>query len=224
MSIAGKLITVAENVEKVYNAGYKKGKSEGGGSSLINYADGISFPNDDWVEGDTLELNMPNLAYMDAAFYFSFKKIKNLIITSNTPIKRVNDCFYMGDELTVLEKITFNCDFSQVTSFARWFRKQIKLKRIEGTPISFEKATTIGGIFSYCNRLESFRVKPNTISANINLDTNYNLDNDTVQSVIEGLVEMPEGSDKKVTFTSSVKSRMSQAQKDEIARRNWTLA
>ena len=130
----------------------------------------------------------------------------------------------MGDDKTVLEKIVFNCDFSQVTSFARWFRKQIKLKRIEGTPISFEKATTIGGIFSYCNYLESFRVKPNTISADITLDTNYSLDKDTIQSIVEGLAEMPEGSDKTIKCTGSVKSRMTQEQKDEIARRNWTLA
>ena len=33
MSIAEKLVTVAENVEKVYNAGYEKGKAEGGGTA-----------------------------------------------------------------------------------------------------------------------------------------------------------------------------------------------
>lgn len=32
MTTTDKLVTVAENVEKVYNAGYEKGKSEGGGT------------------------------------------------------------------------------------------------------------------------------------------------------------------------------------------------
>ena len=33
MSIADKLVTIAENERKVYDAGYTKGKTEGGGDS-----------------------------------------------------------------------------------------------------------------------------------------------------------------------------------------------
>lgn len=234
-AIEAKGVTIDENatidtyvtkVDDVYAKGYEKGKSEGGGGLgdiLISNACSIRFNNDDWVEGDTFELNMPNLNNIATSFYFSFKKIKTLIITSETPITQVNDCFYIGDNSSI-EKIVFNCDFSKCTSFARWFRRHQKLKSVEGNPIDFSSATQIGGVFSYCSYIESFRIAPKSIKVNISFDTNGYLDDDTVQSIIDGLADLTGATAQTVALHANIKARLTDTQRATITGKNWTIA
>lgn len=230
MSIADKLTTVTENVEKVYNAGYEKGKSEGGGGVggiLTNYATLVRFASDEWAESDTFELNMPNLKSLSASFNFGFKKIKNLIITSNTPILETNDAFYNSgnnDDTSILEKVVFNVDFSKCKSFARWFRKHTALKTIEGNPLDFSSATQIGGVFSYCGNIECFRIVAGSIKANISFDTNAYLDDITIQSIIDGLADLTGGTAKTVALQKNVKAKLTEEQIASITSKNWTLA
>lgn len=68
MSIADKLQTILENEQKVYNAGYEKGKSEGGGGSGENKLAKL-------VDGTITELTAQDLMgatkIADYAFYYS---------------------------------------------------------------------------------------------------------------------------------------------------------
>ena len=228
MSIADKLTTVTENVEKVYNAGYEKGKSEGGGNgvndAIVNNTTHIRFNDDDWLEGDTLEVNVPKLNSLAASFYFLPRKLKNLIITSNTPILEANDTFYRGDASSTLEKIVFNCDFSKCTTFVRFSLKHFNLKTIEGNPINFSSATQIGGIFNYAYALQSLRIVPNTIKVNISFDTNSNLDDTTIQNIIDGLADLTGGTAKTIALHKNVKAKLTETQIASITSKNWTLA
>lgn len=223
-----KLVTVAENVPKIYKAGYEKGKSEGGGSGLgdvmISNLTHIRFGDDDWLEGDTLELYAPKLNNLATSFYFTPKKLKCLTITSNTPITMATDTFYQGENKSTLEKIVFNCDFSKCTSFARFSLKHINLKSVEGTPMDFSSATQIGGIFNYAYALEHLRIAPNTVKVRISFDTNSRLDDATIQSIIDGLADLTGGTAQTLALHANVKARLTEEQLAAITGKNWTIA
>lgn len=241
MTTAEKLLQLKQDFDNVYSAGYEKGKSEGGSGMsdvFLNNARLIRFNNDDWVEGDTLEINMPNLNSLSGSFNFTFVKIKNLIITSDTPILETNDAFYQSNETgtSVLERVVFNVDFSKCKSFARWFRKHSKLKSIEGNPIDFSSGTQVGGVFSYCSYIESFRITPKSIKANISFDTNGYLDDETIQSIIDGLADLTGETARILALHTKIKARIEEDDAKEdtdetkhgwlstITGKNWTLA
>ena len=55
MSIADKLTQIAENEQRVYNAGYEAGKSTGGSSEVIDRSEAWfaeNFPSDVWRDGE----------------------------------------------------------------------------------------------------------------------------------------------------------------------------
>lgn len=226
MSIADKLVTIAENVPKVYNAGYEKGKSEGGGVSPANYASVIQFSNDDWAESDTVELDMPYLSDMGNMFaYFEKTKIKTLIVKSQTPIISVSSfCRGTNQVNSILEKVVLDVDLSNVVNFNIMFMHEESLISIEGNPFDFSSATTIALIFNYCNNIQSFRVVPNTIKAAIDLGRNGKLDEATIQSVIDGLADLTGGTAQTLTLHADVKAKLTDEQKATITGKNWTIA
>ena len=114
MSAADKLLTIAENVPKVYNAGYEKGKTEGGGDSGDNYREELwgkitqngtitncsyLFAGRAW-NNDTFELGY-NLQPKDAQSMFS-------------------NCGTL-DLIDVFEKTGKTIDFSQCTRVSGLF-------------------------------------------------------------------------------------------------------
>lgn len=83
MSIADKLQTILENEQKVYNAGYEKGKSEGGGDWYDTFWDAFqengkrTHYNNAFVHGwdDTAFLPKYNLICTEAMAMFQYCKI-----------------------------------------------------------------------------------------------------------------------------------------------------
>lgn len=58
MSIADKLTQIAENEQRVYNAGYEAGKSTGGSSEVIDRSEAWfaeNFPSDVWRDGEHID-------------------------------------------------------------------------------------------------------------------------------------------------------------------------
>lgn len=229
MSTSDKLVTIAENVEKVYNAGYEKGKSEGsgGGMSPANYGSLYRFPNDDWAESEEVVLDLPNLAEAYLNFFYAvvFKKIKTLTVKTQKPLARATSMFQgsTGAETDSLEKLILYIDFSECTSFSAFCTVRRSLKSIEGTPIDFSSATAIGALFNYCSKLQSFRVVKETIKVDINLGANSKLDAATVQNVIEGLAPLPEGTTKNLTLYSDIANNLTEDQTNAIYAKNWQI-
>lgn len=228
MSTADKLLTVAQNVEKVYNAGLEKGKSQGGGVSPANYSSVIQFINDDWAESEDVVLDFPNLNDIYYNFFSGVecKKIKTLTVKSQTPIKRAVNAFTGKVSPTgeKLEKLILYMDFSICTNFYNFCNTRLKLKYIEGTPIDFSSASSIGSLFKYSGNLQSFRVAEESIKVNIDLGANSLLDADTIQSVIDGLADMTGGDAKTLTLHADVKAKLTETQLATITGKNWTVA
>lgn len=226
-----KMDTYASKVDDVYDAGYEQGKSESDSISPTSYASEIKFSNDDWAESDNVVIDMPNLNYIQRTLFYAvpFNKIKTLTVKSETPITYCNGAFQgtsVAADTDTLEKLILYLDFSQCTYFSQVFTLRTKLISIGGNPFNFSSATGITTPFGYCSALKSFRVVPNTIKVNFDLKHNGELDEATIQSVIEGLAELPSNTPQTLTMNTKLQATIEANQDwlDKVTDRNWNLA
>lgn len=225
-----KIDVYASKIEIVYNTGYEQGKSEGDGTGVrpTNYASAIKFTTDEWAESDNVVIDMPNLKDMASMFgYITFNKIKALTIRSETPITTCGSAFQgsSGSSGDMLERLILYVDFSQCTTFSNTFMTRPNLTSIEGNPIDFSSATSIGnGTFGYLGKLQSLRVVPGSIHASIRFVNSPSLDDATIQNIIDGLADLTGGTAQTLTFATQVKAKLTDAQKATITGKNWTLA
>ena len=226
--ISTNLQTIAENEQKVFDAGYEKGKSEGGDLNAVNYAKVIQFTDDDWAESDTVEIDIPNVTTLNNLFNgFWFKKIQHLIIRTEKPITSCRGMFWLsGDNNTpeTLTTITLEIDTSQCTDFSSMFYKCRGLVEIKGNPLDFSSATSIGGLNNYSNKIQSFRVVAGSIKVNINVSYSQMLTAETIQSVIDGLADLTGSTAQTITWSANVKAKLTDEQKATITGKNWTIA
>lgn len=235
MTTAEKLLRTKQDFDDVYEAGYEKGKSEGGGMTMANYASDIQFTSDDWATSDTVVLDMPNLSTMDSIFYrVDFSKIKHLTINSNTPIASCLYAFRGNIGGSILETVVLNIDTSQCTNWNNMFFKH-NVKRVEGAPLNFSGATSISP-FAYTYNVEHFRVAPNSIKIKADFSHCTMIDDDTVDSIVNGLFDLTGATAQTLTLNKAVKARLEadDAKEDtdsekrhwisRITGKNWTIA
>ena len=226
MSTADKLLTVAQNVEKVYNAGFEEGKAQGGSVPL--WAQNVAkvvYTSDAWADEETV-IYIPTLSSISELFYnVQFTKIKKLTIKSDTPITLATNALFapMGGT-AILETLVLDCDFSECTKFDNWLMRQNKLKRIEGQPLNLSGATGLTSFAAYCYELESFRVVPKTIKVSFSVNRCYAIDADTIQSIIDGLFDLTGGTAQTLTLHAEVKAKLTETQLATITGKNWTIA
>lgn len=227
MSIADKLVTVAENVPKVYNAGFEAGKAEGGSApAWTQGAYNIRFKSDVWADEETT-IYIPTLSSLAELFYnVRFTKIKKLTIKSNTPITIASNAFFApySNTPSTLETLVLDCDFSQCEYFDTWIMRQQKLKRIEGQPFNLSSAIRLNSFSSYASLVEYFRVVPETIKVSFSIEHFSRLDDGTIQSVIEGLADLTGGTAQTLALHADVKAKLTETQLATITGKNWTVA
>lgn len=158
MSIESKLIEVAENVPKVYKAGYEKGKAEGGGGE-----DALKVFWDNYQQWGT----RTNYAYAFAGAGWTndtFKPQYDLKPTANA-MNMFNNSSINGDLATYLGRCGVVLDLSGCTNVSSIFSGSKYITRLPRLDI--RKATSAASLFSACSNL-------NTIDAIVLSDKNTN--------------------------------------------------
>ena len=231
MSIAEKLTTIAENEQKVYNAGYEKGKSEGGtgGTDYLSYSTSARFPNLNLFGKKEVEVDMPLVKNFNGIFNQSVPNttVEHLTINGalDGTITEASMFCYSGVNEATLKRLTLNCDFSKTTTLVYAFYYLSALEVIDGIPIDFSSATNIKSLHS-CplgSSLREMRVAPLSIKVNIDLPYDGKLSDETIQSIIDGLADLTDGTAKTLTLHSTVGAKLTDEQKATITAKNWTL-
>ncbi len=112
MSIAENLAVIAENVPKVYNAGYEKGKAEGGGTDTFL---------DEYLQGDDFVYRFAGLGWKDTTF------ILNKDIQPKTALGMFSNSG-ITDLAGLLQEQDRDIDFSKCTNIRELFYKSIVTK------------------------------------------------------------------------------------------------
>lgn len=238
MSIAEKLTAIAENQQNVYDAGYEKGKAEGGtgGTDYLYYSTTAQFPNLNLFGKTNVVIDMPLLTQAAEMFRPSRASEENLNrtvehITINGEGAKptsINMMFYFSDiwdEKNPLKHITLNFDTSKVTYANNVFGSLVQLKTVDGKALDFSSissSSTIRIFYGSAN-VEYARFVPNTIKCNLNVSDSRAFTTETIQSIIDGLADVTDGTAKTLTLHSTVGAKLTDEQKATITAKNWTL-
>ena len=222
MIIAEKLQTIAENEQKVYKAGYDKGAYETEiWDALLGTPefalDGFKTPN------VVLNLkNQINIRYLtqNRANYAN-QIVKHLTI--NCP-NQVSQAFGMIQRLdNCLTHLTLNIDFSQIVNAGNIIQGAEVLEIVDGVPINWSSCTSsTQNNFGRCYKLREIRFAPNSLPLQILFGDCSELSDDSVNSIISGLMQLE--STQTIKFHKTVGEKLTDGQKSVIALKGWTLA
>ena len=196
MSIAEKLTTIAENEIQVYEAGKQ-----------AEY-DRL------W---DALQQKGSRTHY---AYAFAYTGWSEEIFNPKYPITPTNTSgirsMLVWNQAVVDTKVAITAYGSCENAFAN----AIKLKR---THIIFNGATNVTDMFLNCTKLEELYCE-GELTLSLSLAQSNLLNAASVQSVIDCLADLTGQTAKTLTLHATVGGNLTQAQKDAISAKNWTLA
>ena len=225
MSIAEKLQTVAENVSKVYNAGYEKGKSEGGDNPL-NYAtfeSGYIFYKAVFPENYELDFNITgNTGSISTMRWFAQSNVYKVKIGIDRNYKAIA-ANYMFQNCANLVSVKIKNDSLCLNNCTYLFDGCTALESIDGV-IDISQCGGTNSMFNKCYALKEVRFVSQSINANILFDSCADLSVDSINSIINGLADMTGKTSCTLFVHGNVFSRMTVEQKTIIASKNWTLS
>ena len=224
MSIAEKLTTIAENQQRVYDKGYTDGVDFAPPTEIPSY---YKISNLNEVGETELVLDLPSITDFKHFFHQCVTNTTVEHITLNGSqdgsITNMYQCFSSVNQTSdnKLKRITLNCNLSNCTDFRGLCERLAALEVVDGTPIDFSSATSIGNMFYYGNKVKEFRVKPSTIKTDIDFTHANDISNETIQSIIDGLVDLKGQPQKTITFGWVNSPKITTELRDVILGKNW---
>lgn len=220
MSIAEKLNTIAENVPKVFQAGYDKGKSEGGSvQNPLEYATslGSTYLSAEFPENYEMTINVPAITSLSGCFH-NATGITKLTIKGNVAgnIIAMANAFRIPT-LEILDLSEFNAIVS--SDGKNIFNGAKALREIKGI-FDFTNATALANVFKTCFALKEVRFKENSINVSIGIENSSELSTESIQSIIDGLATVETAQ----TLTLNSKISLTDEQKNTIKNKGWTLS
>ena len=204
-----------------YDQGYEDGKNSAGNPLeyaivLDNIYKDVTFP-----DGYELTLNLPNVTTLSSAFY-NVKGIKKVTIKGNTAGNGVvfNRIFRAVQSLETLDLTEFNVKISGEMAMAFFYNS--KLFEILGE-LDFTAVTSFSNAFAGCTTLVTITPKANTIKISIDLSQSNKLSDISIQSIIDGLVDLTGGTAQTLTLHATVGGKLTDEQKATITAKNWEL-
>lgn len=254
MTIADKLTTIAENQQKVYDAGVTKGQSMGGYEE--GYTAGQQAEYDRFWDAYQMNGTRVSCQYAFAGVGWktdNFKPKYSIIPTNGAHMFNNFSGSRNGSDIDYengidLDKVFTNrgltLDFHKCTDFtSMFFQAHIRaIGTIDMTACT--NASLIAGVFN-TEFLYTIRnlIPPNlemkntcwqvrlrdltiggTITKNMNLSRCDKLTDASVQSVIDNLADLTGQTTQTLTFHATVGGKLTDAQKAAITAKNWTLA
>lgn len=219
--------------ERGYEEGYDVGYKDGVNScapDFLPFASSVKFTDLNLFEKAEVELNIPLAKDYSSmmADNVSNTTVEHLTINGSLggTITNATSAFGTSNAYkdTTLKRITFNCDFSKCKLFSVMLAYRSALEVIDGKPIDFSSATTIGNFNTGNYRLKEIRVVPLSIKVPISFATASSLTDETIQSIIDGLADMTGVTTQTLTLTTAVVSKLTEAQLETIRSKNWQVA
>lgn len=222
----GAEVGYAKGEQEGYEKGYADGEVAGEKNGALQYSFSVRFADLNLFGKKEIEIYVPNI--VSAAQMFSTPvantTVEHITVIGGTEptLTNANQMFNMNWIGGPLKHITLDIDFSKVTNTYLMFSNHSATVTIDGKPLNFSSATETV-TFYHLSRLEYVRFAPGTMEQSLNMSACAKLTYDSIQSVIDGLKDLTGASAKTLTFHANVGAKLTQAQKDAISAKNWTL-
>lgn len=118
--------------------------------------------------------------------------------------------------------ITLDTDFSKCTDFRYFMMNNGYPQIVDGLPLNCSSSTTDITI-NHASQLHYIRFVPLSIPKNISFSGCSSLSADSIQSIIDGLADLTGTTAQTMTLHTTVGAKLTEAQKENIAAKNWTL-
>ena len=230
MSIADKLMEIADKIPQVYNTGFQKGMETVDSKSILYYASlinnvfgGVAFPEN--YEAELRFKKAPqNCGYM----FNNCRNLKSVKLISEQEQTAVDlqSAFNLANNGTAtLEIVDFREFCRKIKStFNLCFNNQYELKSILGA-LDLSAVTSAANAFYNCRSLTNIELVPETAFVNISFLQSPILSDYSIQSIIDGLATITDGVARTLTLHADVKAKLTEAQIGTITTtKGWTLA
>ena len=217
MSIAEKLVKIAENEQAVFEAGKAEAPTRYC-ETLSNVFYGAIFP-----EEYNFELRVEKVVPLYMAFRDA-KNLKTLKIVANIVGDEKYDFGYFAMSCRDLETIDFTQYNTRPSSLDYAFFNDTKLKNILGV-FDCTDCIRFSNTFLYCAGLEEIRFVENTIKEVISFESCKKLSKSSITSVINALSDTEVG--KTATFSQAAKESAFTAEEWATligTKPNWTIS
>lgn len=187
MTPAEKLIKIAENEQRVYDAGVEAGKAQGG-TDWLYYANrvnntfgGVEFP-------ENTEFIGRFKGAVDYGYMFNncsnLKSVKMITETPDTVLSMVAFCA-IGSKTPTLELVDLSEFNKQYSNTFNMFSQQTKLKTVLGA-MDLTSCTDATNMFKNNGSLEDVEFAEGTISTNLVFSACINLKAQSLNSIMRG--------------------------------------
>lgn len=249
MSIAEKLQTIAENEQRVYNAGYEKGKAEGGNveeaynegfeagktQERSDFWDGLQDYGNRTVYSSTFNrwkdaMFKPKYDIRPTSFEtgFASSSIKNLkqrlkdcgVVLDTSKCANMAQCF-ANSSITHIPTI----DSTGAVGLTNTFSGAEMLVEIEKLILKANGTQTLNSTFYYASCLKDIVIE-GTIGTNIQLQWSTKLTHDSLMSVINALKDYStdtSGTTHTVQLGTENIEKLTADEQDIVAQKGWTL-
>lgn len=252
MSIADKLLTIAENEQSIsnginteadliaeiqsmvdnlptagdddgsYDEGYEQGKIDG---NVLLYA--VSFPsyaNVVFPDGYELTLNIPNFKPQTSGADMNFGVVKGIkrLKLVSTPTDDTINLTTAFNNSSI-EELDMSEFHRNVKAMTSTFLQCRNLREIKGE-LNFTSATFNTYEFFNCTALEEIRIKAETIYKSVAFAQSSKLSADSRQSIIDGLANLTGQTTQTLTLHADVGAKLTANQIASAEAKNWTLA
>ena len=205
---------------------------EGGGLpkdlEWVNHSYAVSFYGDNIID-EVVTLSFPSTVKSFTNFWnlsSANHTTKHVILNLEGQITTALKLFFTAGQVNAnigmyaLEHFTINADTSKCTNFGSFIRS-CGIKVIDGTPLDFSSATTIGSFCNRCFLLSYIRIVPNTIKVDADFSGSYSWDDESLDSIVYGLAKVEET--KTLMLHTNVTLRLTTDHWAYIESNNWRV-
>lgn len=212
-------VVVNVDTETPYNEGYAEGYTNGVASVPIYYASTLGglFTGAIFPANYNFVLRVKKSMALNGTIRQSqnIKTVK-LICDEISGTVNLSDFARYCASVETIDLTEYNRKISNLSSA---FASCSKLKSILGA-LDLSSCTNVSG-FVYCGSLEKVEFVPNTIKPSISFSSCGNLTTETIESIIDGLVDLTGQTAQTVSWHSKVLEKLTLDQCLRISNKNW---
>ena len=212
------VVAAGDEYKNGYDAGYSDGRD------IWNYARNLQqmFENAKFPQGIHIEINIPNLSSKTANYMFrSATGVEKITLKCDRRGTAMSwhGAFSRCYDLKILDLSEFDTTFATSTDV---FYDCTSLEEIRG---EINNTTTTWSLwFKSCDALREIRFKENSIKGGeLNISYSAQLSDESIQSIIGGLVDLTGSTSAKLMLHAKVKAKLTAEQLATIENKNWML-
>lgn len=211
--------------EQGYSRGYGEGYTDGYSKTPLQYTTNLNmaFMNAVFSENCDLVIYVPNFVGSLSNTFSMSKNLKTIKLVCDDTSGTFNSdgSFYNCQTVETIDLTEFK---KKLYNGSNTFANCYSLQEIKGDLDYSECASSSIIAFGNTWALKEVRFKQGTVKVSLNISSTGVLTDESIQSIIDGLADLTDGTAQTLSLHADVKAALSEEQLVSITQKNWTVA